>query len=76
MDGPELCTLPGHLIRRLHQVSTQVFAAAVNADDAETDEVTFAEAAAGGARGATFDTTIPGREGHAAKSLGEERSRG
>ena len=42
MDGPELCTLPGHLIRRLHQVSTQVFAAAMAAQGEDLTPVQFA----------------------------------
>lgn len=36
----------------------EVFAAAVNADDAEADEVTFAEAAAGGARSYVLALTL------------------
>lgn len=37
---------------------SQVFAATVNADDAESDEVTFEEAAAGGARAYTLNLTL------------------
>lgn len=40
------------------EYNTQVFAAAVNADEADSDAVTFAEAAAGGARAYTLALTL------------------
>jgi hypothetical protein len=40
------------------EFAAQVFAASVDADDAESDSVTFAEAAAGGARAYTLAITL------------------
>lgn len=40
------------------EYNTQVFASTVEADDAESDSVTFAEAAAGGARAYTLAITL------------------